>query len=124
MADWSKELDDFSQVDNEIFWGLNRQLFKAPAILYLALPKGSPAWSILDLGAFLQTASLSANNLGLGTMVAYELVKFPDNLAQTLKVDEAYDIVIGLALGYEDNHSVNNFRAKRRALDDLLQVLD
>ncbi|MGT2929214.1 nitroreductase family protein [Streptococcus dentasini] len=124
MAAWSNRLDNFTEVGNETFWQLNQELFQAPAIMYFALPKNSPEWSILDMGAFLQTASLSANNQGLATMVAYELVKFPGNLAQILRVDSAYEIVIGMALGYESDHPVNTFRPKRQSLDKILKILD
>jgi nitroreductase len=121
MANWSEALEH-SQLDQVEFWQLNRQLFKAPAILYFGLPKDSPDWSILDMGAFVQTATLSANNQGLGTMVAYEFVKFPVELASALEVDPNYDIVIGMAIGYEDDNPINAFRAKRRILDEVLVV--
>lgn len=124
MADWSAEKDSYQAVSDEEFWDLNRCLFNAPAILYFALPKESPTWSILDMGAFLQTASLSANNQGLGTMVAYEFIKFPEELATRLGVDASYEVVIGMAVGYEDDHPINQFRASRRGLDQIVTILE
>lgn len=55
-------------------------------------------------------------------MVAYEFVKFPVELASALEVDPNYDIVIGMAIGYEDDNPINAFRAKRRILDEVLVV--
>ncbi|MGT2895092.1 nitroreductase [Streptococcus entericus] len=124
MAQWSEEQAAYSAVDDESFWQLNRDLFHAPAIVYIGLPKASPLWSVLDLGAFLQTLSLSANNQGLATMVAYEFTKFPAALADRLSLDPHYEVAIGMAVGYEDDHPVNQFRASRRSLDDLLTILD
>lgn len=124
MAQWSEEQAAYAAVDDETFWQLNRDLFHAPAIVYIGLPKASPLWSVLDLGAFLQTLSLSANNQGLATMVAYEFTKFPAALADRLSVDPNYDVAIAMAVGYEDHHPINAFRASRRSLDDLLTILD
>ena len=124
MANWSSKIGSSEQFDPEELSLLNRQLFRAPAILYFALPKESTQWSVLDMGAFLQTASLSANNLGLGTVVAYEFVRYPQELAKHLNVDPNYDLVLGLGVGYEDSHPINNFRIQRRGLDDTLTIFD
>lgn len=124
MADWSSQKESYQVVSDEEFWQLNRKLFNAPAILYFALPKASPLWSVFDMGAFVQTATLSANNLGLGTMVAYEMTKFPAHLAESLSVDDNYDIVMGMAIGYDDGHAINQFRAERLPLEDILSIVE
>lgn len=124
MAAWSQHLEAEEGLDINEFWQLNRELFRAPAIMYFALPKSSPRWSVLDMGAFLQTASLSANNLGLGTMVAYELIKFPDVLAEHLAVDPGYELVIGMAMGYAADHPINAFYSPRQPLAQLLTIKD
>ncbi len=124
MAAWSQEKEDFQHLPDKIFRQLNETLFSAPAIIYFAIPKNSPDWSKFDIGAFVQTATLSAINQGLNTMIAYEFVKFPEVLAEDLTVDEDYQIVIGIAVGYEDDHIANNFRSSRRPLDDILTIFE
>src|SRR5699024_11911407 len=73
MATMSETLDYFLRGESDAFDQAQIKLFNAPVIVFLTIPKKSPAWSIFDLGAFSQTLMLAANNRGLSTMPAHAL---------------------------------------------------
>ena len=100
------------------------ELFHAPAVIYLTLPKGFQPYMLFDLGGFEQTLMLAAADRGLGTVTAYNLVKYPDLLRKHVGIPETEAIVIGIAVGYEEKHALNDFRSKRRPVDDILTVRD
>ena len=93
-------------------------LFNAPTIVYLTLQKGITQYSILDLGALEMSILLSAKSHGVDSLVAYECVKYPDVLRKFLKVHDNENIIIGIALGYEDDNSINKFRSEKISLDE------
>jgi len=100
------------------FWRKNIECFNAPAIVYLTLHKGHSKWSCYDLGGFGMALILAAKDLGVDSVVAYELVKYPDVLRKYAKIPDDEDICIGIALGYENDDKVNKFRAKKNTLDE------
>lgn len=100
------------------------ELFHAPAVIYLTLPKTFKPYTLFDLGGFEQTLMLAAADRGLGTVTAYNLIKYPDLLHKHLGIPETEAIVIGIAIGYEEKHALNDFRSKRRSVDDILTIRD
>lgn len=100
------------------------QLFHAPAVVYLTLPKTASQWAILDLGGFEQTLLLSAKARGVDSVPAYNLVKYPDILRKELNIPQTDAIAIGIALGYPANVALNDFRSTRRCLEDILTIVE
>lgn len=75
----------------------------------------------MDLGAFQQTLLLSAASRGIGSIVAYSIIKHPDVIRKYLPIPDTEDIAAGIALGYEDKaHRINSFHAQRMPLDSIL----
>ena len=105
------------------FWRKNIECFNAPAVVYLALHKGHSKWSCYDLGGFGMALMLAAKDLGVDSVVAYELVKYPDVLRKHVKIPDDEDIAVGIALGYENDDIVNKFRAKKSKLEDVCQFI-
>lgn len=101
---------------------LQKQLFDAPAIAYLTLPKISNQWSIYDLGAFGQTLALAAQGLGVSSMPAYEFVKYPDEVRAVMGIPDDQWVVMGIGLGYPKDHYVNGYDAPRCPLDQVLTL--
>ena len=61
---------------------------------------------------------LAAIDYGVDSLVAYSLVTYPDVLRKYLKVPDDEDIIVGIALRYEDEDKiVNKFRSTRLPLD-------
>lgn len=104
---------------------LQVRLYDAPALCYLTIPKNSNQWSDYDLGAFGQTIMLAAKGMGIDSMPAYEIVKFPDSIRKIMNIPDDEWIAMGLALGYGDMKTkVNDYRAPRVALNRMLKVED
>ena len=104
------------------FLNMNEKLFNAPALVYLTLGKGHTGWPIYDLGGFGMTLMLAAKDHGVDSIPAYEIVKFPAELRPLLSVPEDEEIVMGIALGYADEDSINGFSSTRLPLEDILTI--
>ena len=77
MATMSETLDYFLRGETDDFDQAQLKLFNAPVIVFLTIPKQSPAWSIFDLGGFSQTLMLAANNRCLSKLPSHGFVKYP-----------------------------------------------
>ena len=101
------------------FWRANIECFNAPTVVYLTVHKGHSKWSIYDLGGFGMALMLAAKDLGVDSVVAYELIKYPDVLRKNVNIPDTEDIAIGIALGYETDDAVNKFRAKKHTVEEV-----
>lgn len=123
MATMSETLYYFLRGEADDFDQAQLKLFNAPVIVFLTIPKQSPAWSIFDLGGFSQTLMLAANNRGLSTMPAHAFVKYPEVIRKYLDIPEDETIGIGIGLGYPNKKAtINNYKSKRVPLDEILKI--
>lgn len=125
MADWSNDLSQYlygQNVGTKAYSDSQLTLFNSPALVYLTVPGDVNAWQIFDTGAFAQTLMLSAANVGVQSIPAYELVKYPDELRQLLGLPTDQKILMGVALGYADAGVINGFRTSRVATDQMLTI--
>lgn len=123
MATMSETLDYFLRGEADDFDQAQLKLFNAPVIVFLTIPKQSPAWSIFDLGGFSQTLMLAANNRGLSTMPAHAFVKYPEVIRKYLDIPEDETIGIGIGLGYPNKKAtINDYKSKRVSLDEILKI--
>lgn len=99
-----------------------RNLFNATALAYLTLPKSAPQWGLIDLGAFGMALMLAAANRGVGSIPAYEIVKFPDEIRPRLGIADDEVIALGIGLGYVSDAKINQVRVPRFALDEILTL--
>ncbi len=123
MKDFMGAVAEYSG-DPEIahFLNMNEKLFNAPALVYLTLGKGHTGWPIYDYGGFGVILMLAAKDHGVDSIPAYEIVKFPAELRPLLSVPEDEEIVMGIALGYADEDSINDFSSTRLPLEDILTI--
>ncbi|GGE37509.1 nitroreductase [Streptococcus himalayensis] len=120
MADWLAEVT--TAKGGESFSPLQAFQFHAPVYVYLTIPKTTPIYSAFDLGAFAQTLMLSAQNKGIDSIVAYELIRFPSLIKQEMGIPDEENIAIGIALGYKDDHPLNQYVSSRVELDSILHI--
>lgn len=105
------------------FGQLNQKFFQAPAVIYLCMDKSLTTWSVFDLGAISQSIMLAAVEHGLATIPAVTLVHYPEVLRSELNIPDNFSIVLGIAIGYEDQeHPINKFRSTRRPLSDAVSI--
>ena len=96
----------------------NYSLFNAPAIVYLTLNKGHKEYSVLDLGGIEMSIMLAAKDHGVDSIPAYMTIMYPDVLRKYLKISDKEDIVIGIALGYEEKCQLNDHRSAKLSLEE------
>lgn len=102
---------------------LNREFFRAPAVIYLCMDRTLSSWSIFDIGMLAQSIMLAATERGLGTIPAYNLAVYPDILRAELDIPDDLAIVIGIAVGFEDDsHPQNRFRSERRPAAEVVRL--
>ncbi|MBS9338202.1 nitroreductase [Fructobacillus sp. M2-14] len=101
------------------------QLYNAQAVVYLTLPKNYSEWALIDLGLFADTLLLAATDAGLGSIPAYQYVQYPDKLQENLGLDENRVPILGIGLGYADDHEgLNKIHSQRMPLKKMLNILD
>lgn len=123
MTTMSDTLNYFLRGELDQFDEAQVNLFNAPTLVFMTIPKKSPAWSIFDLGSFSQTLMLSAQSRGINTMPAHAIVKFPDVIRKYVPIPDEEAIGMGIGLGYRDKKaSINNYRAKRLPVDSILTI--
>ena len=103
----------------QAFWRKNIECFNAPTIVYLTLHKGHSKWSCYELGGFGMSLMLAAKDYGVDSIPAYELIKYPDVIRKYVKVPDDEDIIVGIALGYEDESIINKYRSTRLPLESV-----
>ena len=125
MEEISKYAEESSKDPNsKSFMGVQYEIFNAPTVVYLTLPKGYTKYSVLDLGGLEMSIMLAAKDLGVDSIPAYLAVIYPDVIRKYCKIPDNEDIIIGIALGYEDDNNINKYRAKKMTVDECCHFYD
>ena len=122
MARLGSEVMGFLGDDGNQIADCQRDLFDAPAIVYLTMHKGTPDFGKLDMGGFAQSLMLSAREHGVDSVIAYEFVRYPEEARKFMGIPDDEAVVIGIGLGYADERKINSFRSSRAPLDEVLIV--
>lgn len=111
----------------QLFNDANKLMFNAPAIIFLTVPKKSPAWSVFDLGIFAQSIMLLAINRGLGVMPAHSMVSYPELVREYAQIPDDEAVGMAIAVGYIDkNAEINDpkFIPKRVPFNEIYKVVE
>ena len=123
MAEFEHSIENYLGEDYKEFLIVQDELYNAPTLIFLTLPKIASSYSVLDLGAFEMALVLSATEHGLDSIVSYASVKYPEILRKYLPVSDDENIVIGIGLGYRDeNAKINQFRSTRVSMSQFLTI--
>lgn len=113
---------DDSYARNES-WRLNFKLFGAPLVVYICMHETLSEWSMFDLGSLSQSIMLAAQEYGIDSAPAVNLVAYPKIVRRELEIADELSIVLGIALGFQDNESPQNtFRTVRRPLNEVVHL--
>lgn len=96
--------------------------FDAPTVLIFTIDKAlaGDMWSLLGIGALLQTVCLAAMEYGLGTCISAQGVSYHDVIRKYMEVPEDESILISVMLGYPDPDApANRLVSKRAPLDEV-----
>ena len=102
----------------------NFEFFGAPAALFCFVDKqmGPPQWS--DLGMFLQTFMLLAQEAGIDTCAQEAWAMKNDSVSEFVGSDKNDILFCGLALGYKDEDAViNQLSSERRPIEQWAKFL-
>jgi nitroreductase len=96
----------------------NAELFGAPVGLFFCLERrlGPPQWS--DVGMYMQTVMLLAEERGLSTCAQEFWARYPKAVAGFLQIPDELSLFSGMALGYADESApINQWRTRRDPFD-------
>ncbi len=102
----------------------NYRFFGAPAAIFCFVDRqmGPPQWS--DLGMFLQTFMLLAQDEGLGTCAQECWSVWPGTVGDVCKMPEELILFCGMAIGYPDETApVNQLQSLREPLENWVKVI-
>ena len=102
----------------------NFEFFGAPAAIFCFIDKqmGPPQWS--DLGMFLQTFMLLAQEAGIDTCAQEAWAMKNDSVGEFVGADESDILFCGVAMGYQDKNAViNKLSSDRRPIDQWTKFL-
>jgi nitroreductase len=102
----------------------NFEFFGAPASLFCFIDKqmGAPQWS--DLGMFLQTFMLLAQEAGIDTCAQEAWAMKNDSVSEFVGANKSDVLFCGVAMGYKDNSAaINKLSSDRRPIDQWAKFL-
>ena len=103
----------------------NMKFFNAPVGLIITTDKRCQAPQHMDIGIYLQSVMLLAREHGLHTAPQGWWRNWPSVCDKFLSIPDDQEVMVGMALGYGDPEAnVNNLRADRAALDELVTFYD
>ncbi|HUZ14370.1 MAG TPA: nitroreductase [Caulobacteraceae bacterium] len=92
----------------------NASFFGAPVGVFFSLDRkvGPPQWS--DVGMYMQTLMLLAVERGLSTCAQEYWARYPQTVADFLRLPQDHMLFCGMALGYADEAApINGWRTRR-----------
>lgn len=102
----------------------NFEFFGAPAGFFCFIDRqmGPPQWS--DLGMFLQTFMLLAEEAGLSTCAQEAWSTKPETVSQFVGAPDELMLFCGMAIGYKDPEApVNKLKSDRAEFDDFATIV-
>ena len=102
----------------------NFNFFGAPAAIFCYVDRdmGPPQWS--DLGMFLQTFMLLAQEAGLDTCAQEAWAMKHDSVSTFLQTDESDMLFCAVAIGYKDQDAaINQLKTTRRSTDEWMKFI-
>jgi len=101
-------------------WAKNYSFFGAPVELFIYVHKSLHVYAASDAGLMMQNLMLSAHAHGLGTCAQGAVAIWDDVVRKEFDVPKGYRLLCGIALGYPSDSSVNQFKANRINVDELI----
>ena len=117
-------IKSFKDKTNSEIMEFNYILFNAPTIIYLTLNKGCSKWSVYDLGALSMAIMLAAKDRGIDSIPTASVIRYPEPLRKILKIPDDEDVIVGIALGYEEKCEANDYRAKKLSIDETCKFVE
>ena len=98
----------------------NFQFFDAPTAVFIFAHESLKEWSVLDAGIYAQSLMLAATEENIGSCAQGALATWASPVKKHFRIDKGYKLIVGVSLGYEAEHVVNQFQPKRASLSDMM----
>ncbi|HEX2965481.1 MAG TPA: nitroreductase [Syntrophorhabdaceae bacterium] len=99
--------------------------YGAPVAVIMCLDNAFSKARLVDVGIALGYFVLVAQNFGLSTCPIGLINAYEDDIKELLDIPDNKDVVIGVALGYEDeSNQINQFRSPRDSLSAFVKWFD
>lgn len=103
-------------------WLKNYHFFGAPCGLLLLIDSQLAKGSWMDMGMFIQNIMLAARGHGLETCSQASLADRPQIVRRICQIDEKWQVVCGMALGYADwDNPINQYRTAREEVSSFAE---
>ena len=100
-------------------WAANFRAFDAPVMLLFFIAPTMETGAYVDMGIFLQSIMLAAEEEGLATCPQAALAEYPQIVKQELGYADDQVLACGMALGYEDMAAaINAYRTERVTVEE------
>ncbi|MBL4783377.1 MAG: nitroreductase [Porticoccaceae bacterium] len=80
----------------------NFELFDAPHIAFISMPKIFNESVAIDVGMYAQTLMLSMTAHGIGSCAQASVSRYPDIIREHFGLDDSLAVLIGISFGFED----------------------
>ncbi len=106
-------------------WEDNYHFFGAPVGLLVFLDRRLAQGSLIDIGMFMQSVMLAAQDQGLATCPEASVADYPNIIRDLLNIEHNWALAGGIALGYADmTAAVNNYRTTREEVESFTSWYD
>ena len=114
------DIDRTDKIRRKSQWQENYAFFGAPVGLMLTLDKQMGAPQYIDLGIYVQTLMLLAQEAGLSTCAQRSWSSWPTTCAKALNLPDEEQVIMGMAIGYSDTSApINQYRVGRADLNEV-----
>ncbi len=101
-------------------WAKNYSFFGAPVELFIFVHKSLSIYAASDAGLMMQNLILSAHAQGLGTCAQGAVGIWEDVVRKEFEISKDYRLLCGIAIGYPSDSGINNFKANRIEVAELI----
>lgn len=101
-------------------WAKNYSFFGAPVELFIYVHKSLDIHAASDAGLMMQNLMLSAHAHGLGTCAQGAVAIWDDVVRREFEISKDYRLLCGIAIGYPSQSAVNEFKAHRLDISEIL----
>lgn len=108
-------------------WAMMRnfELFDAPHIAFISMPKIFNESVAIDVGMYAQTLMLSMTAHGIGSCAQASVSRYPDIIREHFGLDDGLAVLVGISFGYEDTSvPANKTIVPRANIEEAVLFLD
>jgi nitroreductase len=104
----------------DLQWAKNYDFFGAPIELFIFIHKSLDIFAASDAGLMMENLVISAHAYGLGTCLQGAVSGWEDAIRVEFDIPKQYRLLCGLAIGYPSGAKINEFKAHRLSVEEMI----